>query len=54
MGAETCCQVRSDAVYDADRWSLTCADAHKQASRTPAPRVRDEEHLDPLRDLRSQ
>jgi hypothetical protein len=44
MGAEIFRQVRSDTVYEADRGSVTCADACKQALCTPARPVRDEEH----------
>ena len=43
MGVEIARQLRSDAVYGADRRSLTCADACEQALRTPARLVRDEE-----------
>jgi hypothetical protein len=43
MGAEIFRQMRSDAVYEADRRSLTCADACEQALRTPVRPVRDEE-----------
>jgi hypothetical protein len=43
MGAEVFRQLRSDAVYQADRRSLTCADACEQALRTLARPVRDEE-----------
>jgi hypothetical protein len=42
MGAEVFRQLRSDAVYETDRRSLTCADACEQALRTPARPVRDE------------
>jgi hypothetical protein len=43
MGAEALRQVRSDTVYEADRGSVTCADAREQALRNPARPVRDEE-----------
>jgi hypothetical protein len=43
MGAEVFPQLRSDAVYEADRRSLTCADACEQVLCTSACPVRDEE-----------
>jgi hypothetical protein len=43
MGAETCRQVCSDAVYHAVRRPLTCADMGKQATCTLVCSVRDEE-----------
>ena len=48
MGAEAFRQLRSDAVYEADRRSLTCADACEQTLRTPACPVRDEVLLEPV------
>jgi hypothetical protein len=42
MGAEIFRQLRSDAVYEPDRRSLTCAETCEQALRTPARPVRDE------------
>jgi hypothetical protein len=43
MGAASSRQARSGAVASAEWTSLTCADTPKQATRTPAPPVRDEE-----------
>jgi hypothetical protein len=53
MGAGAFGQLRSDAVYEADRRSLTCVDACEQTLRTPACPVRDEEAAEsnPLPDL---
>jgi hypothetical protein len=42
MGAEVFRQMRSDAVYEANPRSLTCANACEQALRTPPRPVRDE------------
>ena len=43
MGAASFRQTRSDAVTLAAGTSLSCADLLKQATRTPACPVRDEE-----------
>jgi hypothetical protein len=43
MGAANSRQAPSDAVASADQTSLTCSDTPKQALRTPAFPVRDEE-----------
>jgi hypothetical protein len=43
MGAEAFRQICSVTVYEADRRSVTCADACEQTLRNPARPVRDEE-----------
>ena len=43
MGAEAFRQVRSDTVEEADRGSVTCADARELTFCTSARPVRDEE-----------